>query len=640
MENGLNQRKRITDLACLLPAFLFILSILLVRLHMTTMPMTDIYWSESTDTTTLTDLFTWWKSAAIIGAGCLAVVLCIAGWFGKFLSFKKSRLYIPVLVYAVFVLLSLVTSGYKYFAIHGMSEHFEGTFVLLAYMVMVVFLVNAVDSERRVAMLVCCALGAACLLGLLGVTQATGHDFFSTITGQKLITPNARLDSGMMSWDMIDLMGKTGQSIYAFSFTAGEVYQTVYNINYVPMYLILLIPVCAVLFLRLWTQEGGKNKAFAAVVLVLFGLLVYNFFAANSASGYFGLVAALLAAIILFRKYLKQWIKPLLCLVIVAALVMGLLADRWLPEIKGLLGDALERVTEAIYADNAPDLQTSFDNAPASASVPVDRVVAQGDTVRFGINGSDIVITRDPSQGAFIITDGAGEQLFMRQMDDGSGKFEILDERFHDAAVLALQRGDDDATYVVVSTRHHDWRFRYDEEGFRYLNGVGKLTAIPEISNAGIWDASFGSYRGRIWNDALPMLKSYLIKGAGADCFPFVYPQNDYAALYDMDPYGANMTLVTDKAHNFYAQTWINTGLPSLLAWLALVGLYLVGAVKSFRKRGFETFSDLVNGGIFCGILGFLLVALFNDGSVSTMPMFYTMLGTGLAINAMSEPEN
>ena len=38
---------------------------------------------------------------------------------------------------------------------------------------------------------------------------------------------------------------------------------------------------------------------------------------------------------------------------------------------------------------------------------------------------------------------------------------------------------------------------------------------------------------------------------------------------------------------------------------------------------------DFVNGGIFCGIIGFLAVAFFNDGSVNTMPMFYTMLGTG-----------
>ena len=80
-------------------------------------------------------------------------------------------------------------------------------------------------------------------------------------------------------------------------------------------------------------------------------------------------------------------------------------------------------------------------------------------------------------------------------------------------------------------------------------------------------------------------------------------------------------------------QYWVNTGLISLLAWLTMVGYYLVGAVKQFRKRGFVDFCDFVNGGIFCGICGFLAVALFNDGSVNTMPMFACELGTGLAIN-------
>lgn len=62
-------------------------------------------------------------------------------------------------------------------------------------------------------------------------------------------------------------------------------------------------------------------------------------------------------------------------------------------------------------------------------------------------------------------------------------------------------------------------------------------------------------------------------------------------------------------------------------------GILPGGAVKQFRKRGFIDFCDFVNGGIFRGICGFLTVAFFNDGSVNTMPMFYTMLGTGLAIN-------
>ena len=64
-----------------------------------------------------------------------------------------------------------------------------------------------------------------------------------------------------------------------------------------------------------------------------------------------------------------------------------------------------------------------------------------------------------------------------------------------------------------------------------------------------------------------------------------------------------------------------------------MVGYYLVGAVEPFRRRGFVDFCGFVNGGIFCGICGFLAVAFFNNGSVNARPVFACELGTGLAIN-------
>jgi len=37
------------------------------------------------------------------------------------------------------------------------------------------------------------------------------------------------------------------------------------------------------------------------------------------------------------------------------------------------------------------------------------------------------------------------------------------------------------------------------------------------------------------------------------------------------------------------------------------------------------------------GICGFLAAGLVNDSTVSTMPMFYGLLGTGIAINYMNK---
>ncbi len=632
MENTLTKRSRISDFVCMLPAFIFALSILLVRLHLFSMPLTDIYWTEATDATTLSDLFNYWKAMAILCAGCLAVIVFVVYYFKDRVSFKKSFLYIPALVYVAFVLVSLAFSDYKYFALHGMQEHLEGTFVLIAYVLMVLFAFNVIDSERRVKMVVFCVLGVALLLGVLGITQATGHDFFATVTGQKMMTPNYVLDTGIKSWDMIDILASQGQKVYDFSFTDGEVYQTVYNINYVPLYLTMLIPLSAVIFLSASKTKTKHRKFLSIISLILYGLFLYNFFAANSASGYFGLLAVFGVALIIFRKHLKSSIKSIICLVLILCLVMGLTTDRWLQEVKDAFGAVIRSTTVFIYADNLPNLQYDYENGPGRVFVPVDFIETYDDFMLFSINGNVIKVMRDNEHSAYIVMDDSGNQLYMRPIENEDGKFEILDDRFHDYVRVSIKR-DAESSYFIFTTGWTDWEFKYDGEQFLYHNKAGKFVSLHSVEH---WESlqayRLGTGRGLIWSTTGPMLKSFIVKGAGADCYTFVYPQNDYATRYSRADSSA-LTLVTDKAHNLYMQYWVNTGLISLIAWLTMVGFYLVGAVKQFRKRDFVDFSDFVNGGIFCGIIGFLFVAFFNDGSVNTMPMFYTMLGTGLAIN-------
>ncbi len=633
MEKGLNKKNIVSELFYMIPAFVFVLSILLVRLHLFSMPMSDIYWTEATDTSTLTDVFNYGKAITIIIAAVLASLVFIVGYFRDSIHFKKSLLYIPALVYAVFILISLLFSNYKYFALRGMNEHFEGTIVLLSYLVMVCFFVNAVDSERRLKCVVYCALCAACLLGFLGITQASGRDFLSTAAGQKLMTPNYVLENGMKSWDMIDILAASGQKAYDFSFTEGEVYQTVYNINYVSFYLSLLIPLSAILFVALNTNANKAKKGLSFIFLALYGLYLYNFFAANSASGYFGLFAIFIAALIVFRRYLKKWIRPIICLIIVLGLVMGLTVDRWMGQINPTISSALRLTAIPIYAENEHTLPYDYDASPGTIWMPFDYIKTGEKDLILSLNHNEIIVERNDEEQSFHVVDGNREPLYLKSLDSKNTTFSILDDRFYDYIRISLTKDERGETYIIIRQINSNWQFHYNGTEFKYCNAVGKEVSLDIVPHAGIIkNYRVASSRGRIWDTTIPMLSSYLLIGAGADTFTFVFPQNDYATISATSGVG-HLNLVTDKAHNLYLQYWVNTGLISLLAWLAMVGYYLAGAVKQFRKRGFTDFCDFVNGGIFCGILGFLAVALFNDGSVNTMPMFYTMLGTGLAIN-------
>lgn len=634
MDSPLIKKKLpVKEIAFLIPAFIFTLSITIVRTHVGYMPMSQFFWFGTNDETQLVDTYCYYKHLVIYAASISAVAVTVLRYFKYDFCIKKSIVYIPCAIYILFAFLSYVTSDYKYFALHGMNDHFQGIFVLLSYIILILFISNNANSTVAIKSIVLVALSAALLLGILGVTQATGHDFFQTVTGQKLMTPNTDMGNGLTAWQMIDMYNSMGQQAYDYKFTAGEVYQTVFNINFVPFYLTLLVPLTAMLCIR-YMSADKKNYVLALVCLALFGLLLYNFFAANSASGYFGLVAIVLGGLIVFNKRVIKWLKPLICLVIVCALVMGLLADRWLPEVKSKFTDVLGLTADTVYGADMPEhFSTKFDNAPASIKPTIDYISTEDGKIEFSINGEPIIVTRNDAEKKFDLTDSIGDQIVIGTKKSAPDIYELLDDRFHD--YVYMQLGDDNGTkYVIFNTPSREWPFRFTGEEFLYQTPVGGETSLRNVEHSGlIEDYHFGSWRGLIWDTSLPLLDKFLIKGFGPDCFTIIYPQDDYATMYTIG-YGASGNLVVDKAHNMYLQIWIETGLISLIAWIGIVLCYLIGAMKYVHKRGLHDTVDYINGGIFLGILGFMATGFFNDGSVSTWPMFFTMLGTGLAINS------
>jgi hypothetical protein len=122
------------------------------------------------------------------------------------------------------------------------------------------------------------------LLSLLGLSQYLGHDFFQTALGQCLITPRTTTLSGVpvAMWDRIAEAAAQGKPFINFVFQNGEIYQTVYNVNYVSFYLTLLIPLVIMLFI---TEKGrGKKCLWGA----LFSLLMMNLIGSASSSGFWG----------------------------------------------------------------------------------------------------------------------------------------------------------------------------------------------------------------------------------------------------------------------------------------------------------------------------------------------------------------
>ncbi|MDD3169776.1 MAG: hypothetical protein PHC91_10005, partial [Eubacteriales bacterium] len=218
----------------LLPiAFFSAFIILITRMAVYERPMDQFFWSGGQ--TQLMDFFSYYKMTAILLTAIFVIVLLAYRLFAQTFSVRKSFAYIPMLIYVVFVLLSYVFSEYKEFALYGYNDRFEGTLPLLGYMVLLFYIINTIRTERDVKWVVYPIAATSALLGLLGLTQALDHDFFRTTMGKQLITPS-------WFWNQLDQLN--------FTFQNKEIYQTVYNINYVSFYLTLLIPLFGLLFIH------------------------------------------------------------------------------------------------------------------------------------------------------------------------------------------------------------------------------------------------------------------------------------------------------------------------------------------------------------------------------------------------------
>ena len=119
--------------------------------------------------------------------------------------------------------------------------------------------------------------------------------------------------------------------------------------------------------------------------------------------------------------------------------------------------------------------------------------------------------------------------------------------------------------------------------------------------------------------------------GSGANTFLFEYPQDDYisqAYVYGFNSYGV-------KAHSWYLQQWLETGLLGTLGLLVFLFWYVIKSIRIYRRVSLQDRLSWIGFGLFTAVLVYMLVGIVNDSNVCTAPVFWCMLGLGLAVNRM-----
>ncbi|MHB1651871.1 MAG: O-antigen ligase family protein [Desulfitobacteriaceae bacterium] len=585
----------------LLP-LMFILSILPLIVYLRVVPLKGPafdFWNGQKDNV---DFFSYYKMVWLLISSCLAL-----GLFGlKVLldgvdSLKKTYLYIPIAIYMFFVLLSTEFSKYQSISLLGFPDRYEGMYVLLAYMVLIVVSLNLTDNETHLKFLLGALFAGAIIIGLMGVFQYIGYDLFKSAFGKNLILPEAY---------------KQFADKLQFQFSKHTIYATLYHTDYVGSYMAMLFPLVFSFFVL-------TKKPLLKVLLGLMALLMaVTWLGSNSRAGMVGGSIAMFVFLIMINKYIiKNWKYFLGGILILGLTVFGLnvISHGYLgSRISSLINDA-KTITGATGKDQPPE------NLPLKDLMIKGNegtVVTPTETLKFALTGDQITF------------EDKEDKPIPMKFDSATGRVDLQDNRFKeykltlgkmkDMNVLQLEKG----VLKLI--------FKVNNAQVALLNSKGEVVNIGPVARWGFEGKELlGSSRGYIWSRSIPLLRDTIFVGHGPDTFAAYFPQNDFMGkLY---AYAGDMWQLVDKPHDLYLQVGINTGIISLLALLSLFIIYFAKSVMLYIRNDYSDFISRAGVGIFVAICGYLGAAFFNDSVVSVAPVFWVLLGLGISANYMLE---
>ena len=476
---------------------------------------------------------------------------------------------------------------------HGTYELFEPVWVVFVYMILCYYVYNYVQEEKQIEVILRWSGIGIAIVTLIGFFQVFGLDYFKTSLGKHLMTDTSW-------WNQLDKI--------SFNFADKTAYTTLYNPNFLSFYFGMLIPLLVCLFI------GAKKMWHRLVIAVAEICCIVALVGSRSSSGFIALAigAVILALVLLSRK--KKLFAAGIVVVVIGVIAAGVLANT-----TGI-GQTLKETVVGTYhmkdqfslndiKTNTDDVELDIWNNPLYVSYDL---------------GSDGVIT-------VVCKDADGQEIQTTEVDQENHILALNDERFANIQIQPIMFTDNTAGIKMIIDGV-EWDFsKNDTDGYEYLNPAGKLVKFenPKVSNVFLDDAM--SNRGHIWNKTIPLLGKHAFMGSGANTYMFEVPQEDYISQNYV--YGANSYDV--KAHSWYLQQWVETGLLGTLALLVFLFWYLVQSVRIYRRVGLHESISWVGFGLFAAVLVYMIAGIANDSNVCTAPVFWGMLGLGLAVNRM-----
>ncbi len=543
-------------------------------------PNSDVQW----------DFFLYYKQwSLIVVASFMAIIIAVKAYYNK--TIKVLPIMIPLALYMILCILSTIFSEYRSFSIVGSFEQFESIFALLGYGIIVFYAILFVQTEKDIKYIMFFLIISVLLMSILGVFQYMGHDLYASEFGKRLILPNEM----QQGFDI------------TFQFPEKIVYLSLYNPNYVGSYIALFVPLA---FILIFFEE--KKRYIPLQILIVIGLVI-SAIGSDSLSGIVGVVAAFfLIPIFMWRIIVKRWyiVLPSAIVLVLAFVIITKQTDVF----RGIT--SMLKIEKTVF--NLTDIRTEDEYVS---------IEYKGSTIK-------VAYTIDANQdGTFTHVDEDNNPVKF-EVDATTGKYTSSDVRFPNFILNG-----DTVNYGVfnITIDGRPWNFYWDslEKTYYFVNQYGKIDKMHTApSSVFTGYESLATKRGYIWSRTIPMLKDYIILGSGPDTYAMVYPQDDYMNMrlnnFDVG--------ILSKPHNMYLQMAVQTGIISLIAFLVFYSMYLVSSVRLYIRGRFNSYYAQVGVAIFISTIAYMITGLANDSSIATAPVFWTLLGIGIAVNLKAKP--
>lgn len=578
-------------------AFIIFIVPLIVRLKTVSLTGYDLKFSPSGNS--YPDFFNYYKAVWLISLSILSIFACLLYKNFKKYSIKISKKFcIPLGIFYLFVMLSTFFSDYKKQAFFGYNDRFEGFLVISCYISICFISAHFITYEEDLKIIFGFLICSAIIISLLGISQFWGLDLFQTDFGKHLI---------LSAKDYTEI-----GSTLEFKFPTRYIYSTLYNPNYVGSYFSMLFPISIILYLFCTSL---KTKLLTGIFCCLSFI---NLLGCLSTTGYIGaIIATLVLMAILYKKVLKSWtsLATLFVCFISILFFMNVTSEGTLfPEF---------------YKSSSNKSNLSSANTVSKPDNSIKDIKLIKNTASIVLVDNVLNIEIDKSDFQCNFTDSKGKMLEFTIENTENKTLTFNDPRYEgvklkiDGSVFNITAGN--TVFNICVNK--------DSGDFKFLDHAANQVDLKDVAKIGFeGKETFASSRGYIWSRTIPLLKNTVFLGYGPDTYIYHFPQNDFVGKIKAfsTPY-----IIVDKPHNMYLQIAINTGIISLIAFLAFVLLYLIVSIKLYVNYKLENIYLVTGLSSVVAVVGFMVSSLANDSVISVSPVFWIILGIGFASNRL-----